>query len=414
MLDGFLFSLFIAASAQLSLTAPAGDVELWRAAESGLDVPEKAYAKELSARLQSTNPYDRLLALKRLRALPALVSPELTRRLADLASEDVKLFDSKECLEEHSAGVAVDCPMTTIGNYARLVLLQLPSDRVATVMVERVLQDPNAAEALAPLVANVYGDRASALVPELKRAKTVEQQSAMLLLATELDCAASDVDVASLKPFLMSTSEPVRVRAALVVLKRSDGCDHTAAPVGGGAREQATRIVADAVDRDQPPSILADLHRIGTAASPAIPSLLKRLDKDVRVLVVLGGIKFRARTTAPRLAAMLEDPAHKAVHRDVLKALSLIRPGPEQVRQAILASVQRQSSLLPEGARALADIEAPVNAGELEYLSRLYRTQCKADNAQYSFRKQSDCHTTNSALTSLAARSGLRFEARVP
>ncbi len=407
---GLLLSLTLADPA---LTAPQDDLQLWRAAEEGLAGPERDYAVELAHRLHSHNAYDRLIALKRLRALPALVTETTAARLAELAREDTPLYDSRQCLEDRAKGVASDCPMTTVGDHARAVLVQIPAELAGRVMIERVLLDPKSAEALSTLVGRVFGERASAIVPELLRVKRVEQQAALLLLATELGCAGSAVDVASLKPFLSSRSELVRTRAALVLLKRSDGCEHAAVPAQSGAREQAVRIVAAAITRDAPLSVLEDLRHIGTTGSPLIATLIERLDHhDTRVLPVLGAMKFRARETAAKLAELLAANGELDAQKETLRALSLIRPRPDQVRDAILRSVQRSGELLHEGTRALADIEAPLSASEFEFLSRLYRAQCKDAGGSYSYRRNSECRATSSALSTLASRSGHDFEAR--
>lgn len=397
MLSFALLGVPIASDAAPPASKDAANAALFEAANQNFAALEASYAKELGDKLNNPNAFMRLLALRRLRALPDLVTDAMLPRMVELASDTLPLAPDLACLQ------GTTCLATSNAEQARGALAALPPERIAPVLISRVLAMPQSAADLAPLAEQVFGDRASDLLPALKQARSIEQQAALLLIGAELDCAANDVDVSFIKPFLVSQSELVKVRAALVVLKRSDACEHAAAPSQVGARAQAVAVLNAALEREQPPTLLDDLTRIGTTASPLLPTLLRKLSAPTKpVIAAIAAMKFRARPAAKSLAGLLDEAQHAPLAADVLRALSAIRPSPETVRSAVFRAVQRSALVLPEASRVLADIEAPTSPSEFEFLSRLYRSQCKPDPTQ--------CAGLAKSLAAVASRSNHSFE----
>ncbi len=330
-------------------------------------------------------------------------------RLVALMSNTAPIVANASCLEK--VETVTQCPMTSLAAEARGLLTELERpDALAEAIIARVTAVPGAAADLAPLVDAAFTSSKTTLLGLVREAKTVEEQSALLLLATEMRCAANEVDVATLRPFMTSRSTEVRVRAALVVLKRSDGCDHAAVGSATGARQDAVKILNDALSREQPPTVLLDVARIGITASPLMPVLLKKLDAPlVSTVQAFTAMKYRARPAVPRLVSLLEDPRLGALHADILHAISSIRPSPDKARGSILKLIQRSPTLLPESARALADIEAPTSPSEFEYLSRLYRKQC-ADGSRVPGRVEVErCEALVASLGTLGSRGNHVF-----
>ena len=386
-------------------------IAAFKAAELAISAADLAYANEITLRLNSGKPYDTLLALRRLRAVPHLVDAKVLSRLVALASNTAPLVVSAQCLQLVKAGDEGQCIGTSLAAETRELLIELdrPSD-LAQAILQRVAAVPGSAADLAPLVEPAFGPSKVALLSLVRDAKSVEEQGALLLLASEMRCGASDVETAMLRPFLSSRSLEVKVRAAAVIMKRSDGCDHNAAPVAGGARQEATNVLTDALTREQPPSVMNDIVRLGITASPLMPVLLKKLDAPlVATVQAFAAMKYRARPAVPRLVALLDDPRIAPLHSEILRALSAIRPSPEKARGSILKVIQRTPNVLPEAARALADIEAPTSPSEFEYLNRLYRKQCAEASRSPGRRELERCEGLVASLTSLGARGSHAF-----
>jgi hypothetical protein len=139
-----------------------------------------------------------------------------------------------------------------------------------------------------------------------------------------------------------------------------------------------------------------------------MPVLLKKLDAPlVATIQPFGAMKYRARPAVPRLVQLLEDPRIGSLHPEILRALSLIRPSPDKARASILKVIQRTPQMLPEAARALADIEAPTSASEFEYLNRLYRKQCT--DAPRDSAAAERCEALVASMGSLSARGSHVF-----
>lgn len=380
-----------------------------KAADAALAAADQAYANEITLRLNSAKPYETLLAVRRLRAVPQLVDQKVLARLIALCSNTAPLVASQQCLVASKPGADQQCATTSLAREARDLLIDLERpDEVAQAIVARITSVPGAAADLAPLVEPAFVPSKIQLLNLVRDAKSVDEQAALLLLASEMRCASSDVEPAIVRPFLTSLSPEVRVRAALVVLKRSDGCDQTAASVANGARQEALKVLNDALAREQPPTLMVDIGRLGITASPLMPVLLKKLDSPlVATVQAFAAMKYRARPAVPRLVQLLEDPRLGSLHPDILRALSQIRPSPDKARSGILKAIQRSVAVLPEGARALADIEAPTSPSEFEYLNRLYRKECV--DAEPESARAERCSDLVASLTSLGARGNHVF-----
>ena len=409
---------------------PGQDVILYQQARERLAPVDAAYQQALAESLSSQNKYERRLALDRLTVLRVPLDPSLLDPLVELLPETDKLHD-EQCAEivdrlSRSYGgqgeelMYAHCNVqggTSNGSLAARLLGRFGgTGRVQPAIVEHVRAHPDEVEAVIDSLGGHTGAMARATVEALGATGDRRVQQALLRLALSAGCDELS-DPKRLGPVVaLLDSKEVGLAAALALLRLS-ACEREQ-PELAGANDQATRIVTARLQDYGDQDIVAQVSRLGGAATRFAVELQKRFEANraerPAIIKAYGAMRYRGEVAVPLLVSVLKDAESSYLHGVALEALAWIGPGSSMAKPAILALLRDQEFLYrTEALQALAGGGVKLSRRELEALVTTYAKHC-ADAGSIPFfnlGRDAQCAKQAEALSQLAERAKLPFRA---
>jgi hypothetical protein len=403
---------------------------LYEKGHRALAAPRAAYGRALAKSLDSSNPYERRLALEALAASPVLVSrqvlPALVRRL-----EETEKLPSELCadllhrLGQNYGGQGEEIDYARcrheggVSNGSLAAKLLLPRSGYSLI-VAHLVRRPEVVDAVLASLGDMAGGGASEILKALSSTPNPGAQAALLRLAL-VDRCGSVTLLTGLAPViaLQESAEPrVKVLAALALLRLS-GCSGEQ-PSLVPARQRAIAVIESRLKDQTNQDVVKETAQLGLAGAPLVRALLYRLERvapkssnpeRLAIIEALGAIGPGAQAAIPELLRILREPNALSLRKPTLLALASIGSAAASAKADILPLASNDLWIVP-AVQALAAIRAPIDRNEFARLYSAYQKRCKDAESipMFNLQRDDDCHAEAEALSLIAESNGHSFK----